>query len=142
MRECFMKKSIFNVFVVFILCLFFSVGCGRKSVDIASLKKNDSEVLVNKKAIRIKNQTINRVLSRVLPYTLNISPECCIEQNGKIIFPPRPGESPTKEAMNVIQKQISFKLPANSTLGDLADILNEQLGKKGEFIDNVYLIRL
>ena len=137
-----MKKSIFTFFTGCMLCLFFSVGCGRGSVDTTALKKNDTEVLVNKRAIRVKNLTIDGVLAKVLPAQVKIARQCYIEYNGQIVFPPNPGENIPKEAMELVQKRISFKLPANSTLGDLADILSEKLGKKGEFTGNAYLIKL
>ena len=138
-----MKKSIFMFVVAGMLCLFFSVGCGRGKVDTTTLKKNDTETLVNKRAVKVKNLTIDVALARVLPDTLNnISRQCFIEQNGRIIYPPQQGEKIPKEAIELSQKRISFKLPANSTLGDLANILSEKLGKKGEFTGNAYLIKL
>ena len=139
----FMKKFIFMFFTVFVLCLFFGAGCGQGSVDTSTLKKNDAEKVINKRSIRVKNLTIDGVLVKVLPDKLtNISRQCFIEQNGQIVYPPQPGGKLPKEAIELVQKRISFKLPANSTLGDLADILSEKLGKKGEFTGNAYLIKL
>ena len=142
MKKYCTKKFIFMVFATFTFCLFFSVGCGKGSVDTTTLKKNNTEMLVNKRVIRVKNLTIDGVLAKVLPEQTKIARQCYIEYNGQIVFPPTPGENIPKEAIELVQKRISFKLPANSTLGDLADILSEKLGKKGEFTGNAYLIKL
>ena len=138
-----MKKSIFMFVVACMLCLFFSVGCGKGGVDTSTLKKNDTEMLVNKKTVKVKNLIIDDALVKVLPNKLtNISRQCFIEQNGRVIYPPQPGAKLPKEAIELVEKRISFTLPANSTLGDLASILSEKLGIKGEFTGNAYLIKL
>ena len=138
-----MKKSVLNVFLTSLLCLLFVIGCsGEKKINTANLKKNDVSSLVNIKTIEVKNKTIEEVLLQVLPVNLGIVPQCFVAKNGKIVYPSQTGKNISKESIELVEKQISFELPANSTLGDLADILSEKLGVKGEFAGNAYLIKL
>ena len=127
-------KLLFCALLAFQIIMF-TISCGD------GVKPVDSSIVVCTQDVKIDKQTIEEIFLNAISNKTNGNSQVIIKKGGTQVYPPVERKIP-KEVVKLLDKKVSFTIPAGSKFTDLVKILNEQFAVKGKVDGNDYVIDL